>query len=132
MKHTLIAAPAVLALAVSLVAVGGDMTAGTGASGRISTEISIFPTDEPGIWMGEATVIDIKTGEVLAQPQVRFTTGEQAKLRSGGRLSPDPRDEYHVVLEVSVGEAGETATYTSSVTIGGEVVSLQSATFRLK
>lgn len=90
------------------------------------------PTDEPGIWMGEATVSDIETGEVLAQPRVRFKTGEQAKLRSDGALGPDPMDEYHVVLEVSVGEAGETATCTSSVFIGGEIVSKQSASFKLK
>ncbi len=132
MKHPTLAISAILILVASLVALAGDTPSKSDPSGRISTEISVFPTEEPDVWMGEAIVTDIETGEILTQPQLRFKTGEEAKLRSGGMLGPDAEDEFYVLLEVFVGEAGEIARYTSSVTIGGETVSKQSASFKLK
>lgn len=100
--------------------------------GRISTEISVFPSDDLPVMICEATVSNIETGEILTQPRVSFEPGQPAKLRSGGRLSDDPKDEYLVLLEVSVGEASDTATYTSTVSVGGEVVSNQMASFKLR
>ena len=132
MKRLTVVIPAVLVLVASVAAVAGDTPTETTAIGRISTELSVFPTDEPDVWMAEATVSDIETGETLTQPRVRFKSGEEAKMRSGGMLSSDPQDEYYVLLEVFVGEAGENAKCTSSVTVGGEVVSRQSASFKLK
>jgi hypothetical protein len=132
MKRQTLAISAILILVASLLAVAGDTATKSEPSGRISTEISVFPTDQPDVWMGEAIVTDIETGEILTQPRVRFNSGEEAKLRTGGMLGPDAKDEYYVLLEVFVGAAGENAKYTSTVSIGGEIVSKQSASFKLK
>ena len=116
---------------VALVAFAGTPGSTTAASARIGTEISVHPTENPGLWVGEATVSDLETGEILAQPRVQLRAGDTAELRSKGRLGEGPENEMEVLLEVSVGEAGDQAEYSSKVWVGGEVVSKQSASFRL-
>lgn len=123
-------AACIIVLASSVVS--AEVPSNHAINGGISTQVSIFPGEDPGVMVCEATVSNIETGEVLTQPRVTFKPGQPAKLRSGGRLSDESKDEFYVLLEVSVGEAGDTANYTSTVSIGGEVVSKQVASFKLR
>ena len=101
-----------------------------GFSGRIGSEVSISPSDTPGIMICEVTITDLATGEILSSPRVTFKPGQPATIRSGVKMSPDSNEEYYILMEVVVSEDAKSASYTSTISLHGEVISKQAAHFK--
>jgi len=100
-------------------------------NGRTTTKISVSPGNESGVMVCQATVTDVSTGEILAQPTLRFRKGEPAKLATAMQLGPDSADNVEFTIEVDVSEDGKTLSYSSAVVLNGNLVSGQEVSFNL-
>lgn len=91
------------------------------------TEISIAPDPEgAGLWKCRATLEDLSSGEVLSAPEIVFAAGEEAGVQSG--LSSEMVWE----LRVEVADDANEAKWSSSVTMGDQVLSASAGTLRLQ
>ena len=72
-----------------------------------------------------ATISDLRTGEVLAEPKLIASAGKRAQVQAG---ATGIAGMITVEFTVTVADAGDVAEYTSQVKDNGVVISSQSAT----
>jgi hypothetical protein len=115
-----------------LIAEGEQDSTHSDLSGRISSEVSVFPSDLSGFWIGEATITDSVTGDVLATPKMTFKAGKEARMQTVIEPGGDAESRYGVDMRVLVSMGGDAAEYGLTISVGDDVVSEQAATLRLK
>lgn len=93
--------------------------------GNFSLEVSLVPGSRTGLYICEAQVKDLDSGEVIAAPRIVGKAGAPAtaSTRSGDLLT---------VLKVSVDSATSMGTAELTVSRGGKVVASQKSHLRLK
>lgn len=115
-----------------LIAKGEQDSTHSELSGKISAEVSVFPSDLDEFWIGEATIIDSVTGDVLATPKMTFRAGKEARVQTVIEPGGDVESAYGVDMRVLVSTGGDAAEYGLTISVGDDIVSQQAATIRLK
>lgn len=72
-----------------------------------------------------ATISDLRTGQVLAEPKLITSAGKPAQVQAG---ATGIAGMITVEFTVTVADSGDVAAYTSQVKDNGVVISSQSAT----
>lgn len=87
---------------------------------RIEVQIKRMPT--PDTYVVKATISDLKSGKVLAEPKLITHANTPARIEVGEKGVPG---SIAVDIDVMVASSGATAVYTSEIRDNDQVISTQ-------
>lgn len=126
MKHSLLAIGFLaVSLAASAGADPGASSAGDWRDARPDAQVHVSRGSAPGTYDVKATIADLRSGKVLAQPRLVARAGQPAVVDVGAKGA---QGMVSVHLTVTVASSGDTAAYTGEVRDNDVVVSAQRAT----
>ena len=126
MKIAASALALVLVLSASSTTSSAPASPGDWSDVRPSVEIDVAPTDQAGQFEVNATIKDLRSGNVLSEPKLLTMAGRAAVIHVGSETGA------MVKLSVLVDPAASTASYTAEVLQADEMVSSHSASVTLE
>lgn len=115
----------VISLAASAGTDQGVPSADDWLNARPDAQVRVSRGSAPGTYDVKATISDLRSGKVLAQPQLVARAGQPAVVDVSARGA---EGMVSVRFTVTVAPSGDTAAYTSEIRNDDVVVSAQSAT----
>lgn len=104
------------------------------AMDRVTVEVNVEPKPEPpSAFVCTAKIVDLESGEVLSAPRVIFLAGSPATVQTSLAAKDGAGNDVKALfeMEVAVTEDMTTASYSSRILLGEEVVNEQAFRFRL-
>ena len=87
---------------------------------QVGWEVQVSPVPgEAGRYIAQATVTDLRTGDVVARPKAVFESGKQA------RVNMATEGKWAIEMTVKADGAARTALYEGTFTREGRVISRQ-------